>query len=265
MTDINPLDVRRYLPVRTGVISRPLSRMPIAIIVRAEAYTRYALLTASRGRIGIRLRIANMVLLKGVATVDGGRGVSRRAPGRVRDIVVVLVRGVPLVVRVRVERGAGVVEVVRIRMGAESRVVVVLGVVGHHHAVTGHDAAVAVVLHLVVVEGGGAGHGVVGAQTSLATVDDNVKDDAGDVGNGPDHGEGEEGFVDAADGDAGRVRPEGGVAGCRDRAGHAPAEEGEANEPDNEEDGVEGEREARGQAGGAVRDGSEDVVKEGEN
>lgn len=239
--------------------------MSIARFIRAEPHTRYTVLTPSRRRIRILLRVANMVLLKGITAVDRRGVVSGRPRRRVRDIVEVLVGVLALVVRVSgVQRGAGVV-VVRIRtMVAEGRMILVLGVVGHHDAGSGEDAAVSVV-HLVVVESGRAGHGVVCAETGLATVDDDVEDDAGDVGGCADGGEGEEGLVDAANGDTGGVGPKGGVAGGGDRAGHAPAEKGEADQPDDEEDGVEGEGQARGEAGGAVGYGSEDVVKEGED
>lgn len=76
----------------------------------------------------------------------------------------------------------------------------------------GHDAAVAVV-HLVVVESGTTGHGVVLAQAGLAAVNDDVQSGGGDVGGRGDDSEGEEGLVDPADADAGGGAPVGCVAG----------------------------------------------------
>lgn len=165
----------------------------------------------------------------------------------------------------RVQRGAGIVVVV-LRTGAG---VDRVRMVGHHVRIfggngTGHDAAGAVV-GLVVGQGCVAGHGVVAAQAGLALVDDDVEGDGGDVGGGADHGEGEEDLVDAADGDAGGGGPVGGVAGGGDGVCHAPAEEAEGDQPEDEEDGVADEGEARREPGGAVGDGCEDVVQEGED
>lgn len=150
---------------------------------------------------------------------------------------------------------------------SERRVLVIVGVgvrvpgggvaVGPHAA--GHDARVAVV-HLVLVQVGARGHGVVGAETGLASANDDVEDDAGEVGGCAQDGEGVQGLVDSADVDAGGGAPVGGVAGGRDGVRHAVAYEAEGDEPEEEEDGVGGGGEDWREAIAAVGDGGEDEV-----
>lgn len=85
-----------------------------------------------------------------------------------------------------------------------------------------------------------AQHGVVFPESSLALAHDDIKCDGSDKRDGGGGREGEKGLVDATDGDAGGVTPVGGGAGGEDGLGHAPAEETQSGEPEDEQNGVGG-------------------------
>lgn len=85
-----------------------------------------------------------------------------------------------------------------------------------------------------------AQHGVIFPESSLALAHDDIECDGSDEGGGSGGREGEKGLVDATDGNAGGVAPVGGGAGGEDGLGHAPAEETQGGEPENEQDGVVG-------------------------
>lgn len=180
-----------HLPIRSRIITRLLRWLTITRSTPVSTKP-HSWLPASlhRSRIGVLLCLVGMVLLQRASPIR--RRGRHTLAGMVQRLRGVLVQGFLL----------GVVGVIG--------VVGLIGRVGTNAA--GHDAAVAVV-HLVVVESGAAGHGVVLAQAGLASVDDDVQSGGGDVGCRSDDGECEEGLVDPADADAGRSAPVGCVAG----------------------------------------------------
>lgn len=96
--------------------------------------------------------------------------------------------------------------------------------------VQGGGGLVVAVIHLDVesarvIETWVGSHGVVGAETGLATAHDHVQPDRCDVADQADNVECEEGFVAPAHGDAGRIAPVGGCAGGCYGACQAPAQE----------------------------------------
>lgn len=103
-------------------------------------------------------------------------------------------------------------------------------------------------------------HRVIRTKTILATPHHDIEPEMRDVGGCAGDCECEEGLVGATDGDAGGVGPVLGGAGGEDCAGHAVAQEGEGEEPEEEEEGVECYGEFGGEAAGAGDEGCEEDV-----
>lgn len=87
-------------------------------------------------------------------------------------------------------------------------------------------------------ETGRALHGPVSAKTILASAHDGIEGYCGEVARQPGDGEDKEGFVGAADLDAGCVAPVLGCAGGAYRAVHAVAHQAEGEGPEEDEDDI---------------------------
>lgn len=164
--------------------------------ISAESDTR-----TSRRWLIIILCLATMMLLKGGASTIYRRG--HRLTGvitRSRDIIV---------------------DFICVIIRAKSGMLFLESTVRAHASRQNTTAAI---VHLVIVQGRVAGHGVVLTQTSLTSAYDNIEGDGSDVRDISQDSEGEQCLVYPANGDTGRSSPVCGVAGSQDRMRHAPAQ-----------------------------------------